>query len=56
MTKRLNIEKGTRFGMLTVIKEVEPYRSKWGDFRQFLCQCDCGKTTITTLTSYGVKE
>lgn len=49
MTKRLNIEKGTRFGMLTVIKEVEPYRSKWGDFRQFLCQCDCGKTTITTL-------
>ena len=31
MTKRLNIEKGTRFGMLTVIKEVEPYRSKWGN-------------------------
>ena len=39
MTKRLNIEKGTRFGMLTVIKEVEPYRSKWGNFRQ-LCLAD----------------
>ena len=45
MTKRLNIEKGTRFGILTVIKEVEPYRSKWGNFRQFMCQCDCGIKT-----------
>jgi hypothetical protein len=47
---RLNIEKGQRFGNLTVIEEAEskilPSRQK---VRRFLCRCDCGKETIVLL-------
>ena len=49
MRKRMSIETGTRYGMLTIIKEVEPYYYRGHPFRQFLCQCDCGATSITTL-------
>lgn len=38
------IQSGDRFGFLTIISEVNGcYR------RSFLCQCDCGNTTIVTL-------
>ena len=50
MRKRMEVIQGTRFGMLTIIKEVEPYYYKGHPFRQFLCQCDCGKTSVTTLS------
>lgn len=49
MRKRMEVKQGTRFGMLTIIKEVEPYYYNGHPYRQFLCQCDCGKTSITTL-------
>lgn len=38
--KRLVIEPGTRFGMVTVTSEVA---SRGNKMRYFLCQCDCGK-------------
>lgn len=37
--------KGKRFGRLVVLSEEG--RDKWGSIR-WLCQCDCGKTVITT--------
>lgn len=45
---RLNDLTGQRFGRLTVIERAENKkdgRAKW------LCQCDCGKTTVTTGTN-----
>lgn len=51
----LEIKKGTRFGKLIVLKEVTPkiYYSKSGTrkCRKFLCLCDCGNSTITSLGS-----
>lgn len=36
---------GQKFGKLTVVKEIEPYRSPKGQVkRKFLCICDCGNT------------
>jgi len=41
--KRLNIEKGQRFGRLVVIKETERWIDDAGrSKRKFLCRCDCG--------------
>lgn len=38
---------GRRFGKLVVIKQVEDYITPSGiHVAQWLCQCDCGKTTI----------
>ena len=50
----MEVKKGTRFGMLTIIKEVEPYFYNGHPYRQFLCQCDCGKTS-GTLFPNGVR-
>ena len=43
--KALKIPSGTRFGKLTVVKEVE----KIGKNRRFLCKCDCGNETTVPL-------
>jgi len=38
MAKRANIEIGTRYGRLEVIKEIESLNRR----RRFICKCDCG--------------
>lgn len=55
MAKRLDIPTGTKYGRLTVIKEI----SKKGDSRRFLCQCDCGnekEVDLRNLRSGNVKS
>lgn len=48
---KLIIKKGNRFGKLSVIKEIEPFRQPSGQTqRGFLCQCDCGKQTKVRLS------
>ena len=43
--KKIEVNKGQRFEMLTVIGEVEPHISPCGiPHRKFLFQCDCGNT------------
>lgn len=42
MVKALNIEIGTRFGLLTVIAAAPDRRSSSRAFRYWLCRCDCG--------------
>jgi transcription elongation factor Elf1 len=42
MPKRYEITHGTRYGRLTVQREV----SKQGPKRRFECLCDCGNTTL----------
>lgn len=45
--RRDNVPPGTRFGKLTVIREVEERRLPSGArVRQFLCRCDCGTSVI----------
>jgi len=44
MPKKLEIHTGEKYGKLTVIGEVEPYKSPSGHkLRRVLCKCDCGK-------------
>jgi hypothetical protein len=45
--KKANINKGDRYGRLTIIQEVE----KRGNFRFFECKCDCGAIKILPLYS-----
>jgi len=45
MGKRIQVKRGDRYGRLAVIEEVE----QQGYLRRFLCQCDCGATTIAVL-------
>lgn len=48
--RRLQVNKGDRYGHLTIIKEVEPRLDTKGvPRRYFLCQCDCGNTTVASL-------
>ena len=50
MRTKMKIKAGDRYGMLTIIREVEPYYYKGKlTSRKFECRCDCGNTTITTL-------
>ena len=52
MGKKLEINTGNRYNMLTVIKEVKRYVSPSGQpKRKFLFQCDCGNTKEITLDS-----
>lgn len=49
MSQKIDIT-NNRFGKLVAIKEVEPRISPSGKvFRRYLCQCDCGNTTIATM-------
>lgn len=45
MPPRLIVPKGTVYGSLTVIKEVDPRRG----CRHFKCQCACGNKTVACL-------
>lgn len=36
--KRIEINPGDRYGMLTIVKETTPDKY----FRKFICRCDCG--------------
>lgn len=56
MARRKNIKQGDKFGMLTVIKEVAPNITPCGTKqRKFLCKCECGNETITTLANFRNK-
>lgn len=46
--KEKPLQTGERFGRLTIIKRVE---NNCFNQSQYLCQCDCGNTTITTRQS-----
>lgn len=48
MEKRV-LNKGERFGFLTVIREVEPAIYGRSYTRRILCSCDCGNETIVRL-------
>jgi len=45
-SKSTIVETGERYGLLTIIKEVENIDRR----RRFLCQCDCGKESIVRLS------
>ena len=45
MNKKVIIEPGTRYGRLTIEKELEPLKH----VRRFLCRCDCGNETIVRM-------
>ena len=44
--KRMNLT-GSRYGCLTVIKEVDQIKTK----RRWLCKCDCGNEVIALMDS-----
>lgn len=48
------IEIGTRYGHLVVLREAEPGGAR-GNERRYECQCDCGRTAIVMATKlrYG---
>jgi hypothetical protein len=41
--RKLEISTGTRFGRLSIVKEVTPYVWNNIKYRQFECKCDCNK-------------
>ena len=50
MGRRIEVNKGDRYGKLTIIKEVEPDVSPSGQTRRkFHLTCDCGNTNYVTL-------
>ena len=50
MPGRRNIYSGDRYGMLTVIREVEPNITPCGTVqRKFLCKCDCGNEVVRSM-------
>lgn len=49
--KKLNVSQGSRFGNLTIIKEVSPHITDIRSYRKFLCRCDCGNEVEVLLDS-----
>ena len=49
--RRIEVNKGERFGKLTIVKEVEPYVTPSQKMRTFQLTCDCGNTTEVILNS-----
>ena len=48
--KKLDVKVGEKFGMLTIIKEVEPNITPCGTKqRKFLCKCECGNEVLRSL-------
>jgi hypothetical protein len=48
--KKLEIHTGTKFGRLTIVKEVQPLIYPSGKpRRKFMCQCVCGKISEITI-------
>ena len=58
--KRINIEKGDRYGKLKVEKEIKPYITPSGrEMRKFRCKCDCGnkyEVILSHIRSGAVKS
>lgn len=52
MPKRIDIPQGTRFGRLTVQREV----TKLGPKRRYECLCDCGQTTFVLVQNLSQKK
>lgn len=53
MAVRLDIKKGFKKNMLTVVREIEHYESPSGiKMRQFMFKCDCGENTTCTLNNF----
>jgi hypothetical protein len=50
--RQLTIEKGDKFGKLTVIREV----AKIGHYRAFKLKCECGNTTTVKLNALRKKK
>lgn len=52
MMPKLNIRPGDRYGMLTIVKELESYkRPSGGTIRRFRCKCNCGNETEVLFSS-----
>ena len=54
--RKIELELGSRYGNLTIVKEVEPaYNSKMEIIRRVECNCDCGNNAIVRLLNlrYG---
>lgn len=47
--ERLDIEKGERYGRLTIMEEKPPIKPNGYKKRMFLCKCECGSETIVRL-------
>ncbi len=48
---KIDINQGDKFGNLTVLKEVEPFRQPSGQTqRGILCKCDCGNEKVIRLS------
>ena len=45
------IKAGNRYGMLTIIKEIEPHINNHRQYRKVLCLCDCGNKRDIRLAS-----
>lgn len=57
MGKKLNIQQGTKFGKLTVVKELESIRiSKRTTYRLFELECECGNITCRRLGNLMFKK
>ena len=55
--KKLDVKVGQRFGMLTVLKELEPHITPCGTTkRMFECRCDCGNIVRKELAYMKVCE
>lgn len=57
--KRIEVQKWDKYEMLTIIKEIEPDRLHWHNFRMFECLCECWKTTqyrLNTLRHMNIKS
>jgi len=51
-TKKIDINVGDKFGMLTIMKEAERQRTSSGaSARAFMCKCNCGKEKIIRLAN-----
>lgn len=49
MHKKIKVLPGDKYGMLTILKEVDSIKTKYGKIRVFLCRCSCGKEKNITL-------
>src|SRR3990167_9282181 len=56
MVKRIEVNAGERYGLLTIIQEAECRRTPKGfPYRMFHCRCECGNTVTSPLANlrYG---
>ncbi len=49
--RKINVTAQSKFGKLTVIKEVAPLTTQIRSYRKFLCKCECGNEVEVLLDS-----